>query len=105
MLDRIGADMIFSPVPLPGCQHRLDGIPRKGMGNSEEPKTVSWLCLRAPIHMQGLGRSNAPLSRRNFVRSMGLLAVAALPTRMTGAPSTQDIVVVDGWILADSDLR
>ena len=38
MFDRIGADMIFSPVPLPGCQHRLDGIPRKGMGNLKNRK-------------------------------------------------------------------
>jgi hypothetical protein len=47
---------------------------------------------------------DAPLSRRTFVRSIGLLPVAALPILMVGALSTQEIIVVDGWILADTDL-
>jgi hypothetical protein len=44
-------------------------------------------------------------SRRNFVRSIGLLAVAALSAWMTGEPSTQDIIVVDGWILKNTDFH
>jgi hypothetical protein len=48
---------------------------------------------------------DAPLSRRTFVRSIGLLPVAALPTWMADALSTQEIIVVDGWILADTDLH
>ncbi len=108
MLDRIVPDtLMFSPEPLPRNQHRLDCPPEEGTGNpynSDELKMVGWLCPRAPIYLY---RGNVPLapSRRTFVRSIGLLAVAALSTRMTGAPSTRDIVVVDGWILAGADLR
>ena len=54
-------------------------------------------------------RGNGPLapSRRALIRSIsiGLLTVAALPTWLAGTPSTQNIIVIDGWILADTDLR
>ena len=50
---------------------------------------------------------DAPLapSRRDFVRSIGLLPVAILPTWIGDAPSTQNIILVDGWILALTDLH
>jgi hypothetical protein len=56
---------------------------------------------------QGPCRGNGPLalSRRALVRSIGLLTVAALPTWVTRTPSAQNIIVIDGWILADTDLR
>lgn len=44
-------------------------------------------------------------SRRNVVQSIGALSAAALPTWMTDARSTQDLVLVDGWILTSTDLR
>ena len=44
-------------------------------------------------------------SRRNFIRLIGWLPVAALPTWIAGAPSAQEIIVVDGWVLASTDLR
>ena len=44
-------------------------------------------------------------SRRNFVRSIGLLLTAGSPVWMVRASSMQDIIVVDGWILADTDFR
>jgi len=44
-------------------------------------------------------------SRRGFIRSMGLLFAAALPPRMARASSMQTILIVDGWILADTDFR
>jgi hypothetical protein len=56
---------------------------------------------------QGPRHGNEPLiaSRRTLIRSIGLLTVAALPTWQAGIPSTQNIIVIDGWILADTDLR
>jgi exopolysaccharide biosynthesis predicted pyruvyltransferase EpsI len=70
-------------------------------------RAFRWLCPRAAQNLKDLSRGNTPSapSRRNFVRSIGFLAVAALPTWMAGAPSTQDIIVVDGWVLANTDLR
>jgi hypothetical protein len=61
----------------------------------------------APQCAQGPCRGNGPLapSRRTLIRSIGLLTVAALPTWLAGTPSTQNIIVIDGWILADTDLR
>ena len=44
-------------------------------------------------------------SRRNVLQSIGALSAAALPTWMIGAPSTPDIMLVDGWILTNTDLR
>lgn len=44
-------------------------------------------------------------SRRSIVRLVGLLAVAALPAWTLDVRSIPKIVVVDGWILADTDLR
>ena len=44
-------------------------------------------------------------SRRNVLQSIGALSAAALPTWMAGARSTQDLVLVDGWILTNTDLR
>jgi hypothetical protein len=32
-------------------------------------------------------------------------ALSALPTLMAGAGSTQDLMLVDGWILTNADLR
>ena len=58
-------------------------------------------CVQGPRRGNGL---LAP-SRRILIRSMGLLTVAALPTLWAGAPSTRNIIVIDGWILADKDLR
>jgi hypothetical protein len=57
------------------------------------------------IDRPGVDILNALPSRRNFVRSIGLLLAAALPAWMVRASSTQEIIVVDGWILADTDLR
>jgi Polysaccharide pyruvyl transferase len=70
-------------------------------------RALRWLCPGAAEYLKAWSRGNVPfvLSRRNFVRSIGFLAVAALPTWMIGAPSTQDIILVDGWILATTDLR
>lgn len=49
---------------------------------------------------------NAPFapSRRNFVRLIGYLAIAVFPTWMASSRATLDIIVVDGWVLADTDL-
>ena len=44
-------------------------------------------------------------SRRNVLQSIGALSAAALPTWMAGARSTQDLMLVDGWILTSTDLR
>jgi hypothetical protein len=44
-------------------------------------------------------------SRRNVLQSIGALSAAALPIWMVGARSTQDIMLVDGWILTNTDLR
>jgi hypothetical protein len=44
-------------------------------------------------------------SRRNILQSIGALSAAALPTWMAGARSTQYLVLVDGWILTNTDLR
>jgi hypothetical protein len=51
--------------------------------------------------------SNGPLapSRRTLVRSVALLTAAALPTWVVDPRSTQNIIVIDGWILLDTDLR
>jgi hypothetical protein len=43
-------------------------------------------------------------SRRNVLQSICALSAAALPTWMVGARSTQDIMLVDGWILTNTDL-
>jgi hypothetical protein len=50
---------------------------------------------------------SAPLepSRRDFVRSIGLLPAAILPTWIGTTPPTQNIVLVDGWILAPTDFH
>jgi hypothetical protein len=44
-------------------------------------------------------------SRRSLVRSIGLMVVAALPPWISGVRRPPEIIVVDGWILADTDLR
>ena len=44
-------------------------------------------------------------SRRRFVRSIALTVVAAWPAWIVGARPLQKIIVVDCWILADTDLR
>jgi hypothetical protein len=44
-------------------------------------------------------------SRRSVVRSIGLMVVAGLPAWIPGTQPPRDVIVVDGWILADSDLR
>ena len=61
----------------------------------------------AAPHVQELSRVSAPhkLSRRVILSSIGSLVVTALPTCVVGAPSAQDIIVVDGWILLNTDLR
>jgi hypothetical protein len=61
----------------------------------------------APQCAQGPCRDKGPraLPRRTLICSIGLLTVAALPTWMAGTPSMQNIIVIDGWILADTDLR
>ncbi len=106
---------VFLPLGAPAMK-----APRRGIKNAELQlrslrrrvlslgfRALRWLCPRAAEYLKGLYRGNTPFapSRRNFVRSIGLLAVAALPTWMASAPSTQDIILVDGWILANTDLR
>jgi hypothetical protein len=44
-------------------------------------------------------------SRRNVLQSIGALSAAALPTWMAGARPTQYLMLVDGWILTNTDLR
>lgn len=43
-------------------------------------------------------------SRRDLVRSIGLLPVAALPTWMGDALPRENIILISGWILTDTDL-
>ncbi len=71
--------------------------------DSDEQKMVGWFFPGAARDTQG----NAPLapSRRSFINSIGLLAFAALPSWIADAPSTHEIIVVDGWILASTDFR
>jgi hypothetical protein len=51
--------------------------------------------------------SNGPLvpSRRTLVRSIALMTIAALPTWEADKRSTPNIIVIDGWILLDTDLH
>ena len=42
-------------------------------------------------------------SRRSFLQLIG--ALSSLPTLIAGAGSTQDLMLVDGWILTNADLR
>jgi hypothetical protein len=44
-------------------------------------------------------------SRRSFVRLLGLMVIAAMPAWVSGTRPPQKIIVIDGWILADTDLR
>ena len=57
-----------------------------------------------PPHAQ-LGRGNTRLSpsRRDLVRS--IMAVVIFPAWTGGRPSTQDILLVNGWILTKADLH
>jgi hypothetical protein len=73
-----------------------------------DPVVVDASIADTTRHPRGLCRgSNGPLapSRRTLVRSIALLTVAALPTWVADAPSTQNIIMIDGWILLDTDLR
>jgi hypothetical protein len=44
-------------------------------------------------------------SRRTLVCTVALLTVTALPAWVVDTRSTQNIIVIDGWILLDTDIR
>ena len=44
-------------------------------------------------------------SRRSFLRSIGLVIIASLSAWSFGTRPPQKVIVIDGWVLADTDLR
>jgi hypothetical protein len=115
VIDRIAADIQktnWDPTPIysgVSFSDYLDALDWRsdGAARADKLKMVGWPCPLAARPVRHLCRGDAPLapSRRNFIRSMGSLAVVALPAWMAGAPAAPDFIVVDGWILAKSDLR
>ncbi len=62
---------------------------------------------RAAKRQTAVGSGEAPLSppRRRFICSMSAAAITVVTPAIARARQEPSIVIVDGWILADSDLR